>query len=270
MSEPQSVDKMLHEAKEPPTREPGFSSFPERVWVTLSLINMTEHVKPKEIKNKETKKVMFTLDYIPWVAAWQQLMNCFPESEFEFDEPLYFGNGTGEQWVTLTVIDGDEKMTRRWWLPYMNHSNGPVADPTATQINNTRMRVLTKCIAMCGLGIEVYGGEDIPDERHDAKPTGVRAAVMEDLVFDDVVVAEWVGILKEIMPNKDGIDEGALVNAYEGFSRLGDTTVAVFNALESWQRTAIGKVRIEIHEAKRKEAVAKILDSDEPAEDGTA
>jgi len=221
--------------------------FAELVWYALSNIDVAESTE---------KKGQF--DYLPWASAWSYLMNLYPESFFEFDEPAFFPNGTGEQWVTVTVKMGEDSISRRWWLPFLDYKNQPVTDPTALQINNTRMRVLVKCLAMLGLGTEVYTGEDVPEKEHDSKPTAVRKIVLEELEYDKEVAADWVAKLKEIMPSEDSIDQAALVAAYEGFSSLGDTTVAVFDGLTSWQRTAIKKVRVEIHESKRKAAVEKI------------
>lgn len=130
-----------------------YKSFAEEVWHTLQLIDVSEYVQTK---------VKF--DYLPWANAWTRVMGCFPESDFEFDEPKFYPNGTGEQWITVNIRRGEDTVTRRWWLPYLNHTNQPISDPTSQQINNTRMRVLVKCLAMCGLGTELYSGEDVPDE----------------------------------------------------------------------------------------------------------
>ena len=49
----------------------------------------------------------------------------------------------------------------------MDYKNQPVSNPNSQQINNTRMRVLVKCLAMMGLGTELYAGEDVPDAEND-------------------------------------------------------------------------------------------------------
>lgn len=242
-------------------------SFPERVWQTLNLIDMTEYVSEKKVKVQakgDRKAYEFTLDYISWVDAWQRLMTCFPESSFEFDPPNMFPGGTGEQWITLTIKERDDEMVRRWWLPIMDQSNKPVQEPSSTQINNTRMRVLVKCIAMCGLGIEVYGGEDTHEQEQDAEPvrsTSVRQDVLDEINLseDDWATAqEWSDQLKEIAPTKDNIDQTRLLQWFLDTHRLGDLTVAIYQKLTSWQRTAITKIRNEVQEKQRKEAVEQL------------
>ena len=148
--------------------ESRWSSFAEEVWATLRLIDVTEYITSKRIGNRD-------LEYLTWSSAWVRVMECFPESYFEFDDLHVFSNGTAEQWVTVTIKRGDDELSRRWWLPCLSHTNQPLQDPTSAQINFTRMRVLVKCLAMCGLGTELFSGEDIPDKEIDQDATGRKA-----------------------------------------------------------------------------------------------
>lgn len=84
-------------------------------------------------------------------------------------------------WTEFTV-DG---VTKRQWLPIMDAKNHIVrAVPYQTQgkygtitiqaidaglLNKTIMRCFTKNIAMFGLGLYIYGGEDLPDGAQDAE-----------------------------------------------------------------------------------------------------
>ena len=129
----------------------------------------------------------------------------------------------------------------------------PVSNPTALQINNTRMRALVKCIAMCGLGVEVYSGEDVPDKGQDSeavssvrKSTSARAEIIEEMNLTDAdwaTVAEWADKVREIVPTKEIYDLDALEPVYKDIQKLGDLAVAVSHVLESFQRTALRKVR---------------------------
>lgn len=242
-------------------------SFPELVWRTLSMIDMTEYVSVKKVKvpaRDGRAAYEFSLDYISWVNAWQRLMDCFPESSFEFDPPNMFPGGTGEQWVTLTVKQGEEEMVRKWWLPYMSQKNEPVREPSSTQINNTRMRVLVKCIAMCGLGIEVYGGEDTSDQEQDAEPVRSKSArqdILDDINLSEedwVIAGDWSEKLHELAPTADNIDQAQLLQWFIDTRALGDLTIAIYQKLTSWQRTALTKIRNEYQAKKRTEAVADL------------
>lgn len=263
MTEQTNIEEIMDRAEE--AIEEKKQSFPDKVWRTFRLLNIEDQVAQKKIEyeNKQGQRKSFTLDYISWTTAWYNLMECFPESKVKFHDPLFFANGTGEQWVTVTVIDGEKRMKRKWFLPYLNQKNAPVTDPNSLQINNTRMRCFTKVMALCGLGIEVYGGEDIPNESHDQETVpgvmpSVRKIVLEDLDFDEAACQDWIEKFNEIMPSRDSIDYDALTKAYHEFGKLGDLTVAIYDGLNSWQRAEIGKIRRDVQEQKRLEAVAKI------------
>lgn len=126
-------------------------SFAKDVWETLSKINVNEHTEKKG-----------NLTYLSWSWAWATLMNNYPESFYDFSEPVRHPDGTTEIWVTICVVDGEKKLARRMWLPVMDHKNNAIADPDARRISDTRMRCLTKCLAMFGLGAYIYAGEDLP------------------------------------------------------------------------------------------------------------
>ena len=59
---------------------------------------------------------------------------------------------------------GNDSLSRSMYLQVLNYKNQPVEQPNSHLINNTRMRCLTKAIAMCGLGHYVYQGHDLPSE----------------------------------------------------------------------------------------------------------
>ncbi len=233
-------------------QEPTPLPFAERVWRTLSNIDVDQQTKEKG-----------RFSYLPWANAWQELMNAFPESSFEFDPPFFFENGTGgEQWVTVTVKEGENEITRRWWLPFLDHSNKPIATPTALQINNTRMRVLTKCIAMHGLGVHVYSGEDVPEKEHDSKPvqgakrTGVRAGLLEDIQVDEIECDKYVVRLREVMPDKDNVDFVGTTKLAVELMTAGDIAIAVADRLEAWQRTEMRKC-VQAHKDAAREVAAE-------------
>jgi len=127
------------------------SDFNKEVWETLSAINVNEHTQDKG-----------GLTYLSWAWAWGVLMEYYPDSQYEFDPPFIYANMTAEVWVTLTVKKGDKEISRKMWLPVMDYRNAAIVEPTARDISDTRMRCLTKALAMFGLGHYIYAGEDLP------------------------------------------------------------------------------------------------------------
>ena len=67
-------------------------------------------------------------------------------------------NGTGLVWVTVTMFG--KPMT--CMLPVMNHRNQPIPAPNAFEVNTAIMRCMTKALALHGLGLYIYSGDDLP------------------------------------------------------------------------------------------------------------
>ena len=54
------------------------------------------------------------------------------------------------------------------WLPVMDYKNKAIVSPDTRAVSDTRMRCLTKCLAMYGLGHYIYAGEDLPTQAEPA------------------------------------------------------------------------------------------------------
>ena len=128
-------------------------SFSAEVWNTLSQVNVNEHVQTK-----------MKLSYLSWAFAWGQLMEYYPDSKFEFKDPVIMPDSSVEVWVDVSVTNGKGFLTRSMWLPVMDHKNKAIKDPDARAISDTRMRCLVKCLGLFGLGFYIYAGEDLPIE----------------------------------------------------------------------------------------------------------
>jgi hypothetical protein len=68
-------------------------------------------------------------------------------------------NGTAMVKVSVE-IKGDIKTCI---LPVMDNRNRAIVDPDAFAVNTAIMRCLAKAIAMHGLGLYIYAGEDLPE-----------------------------------------------------------------------------------------------------------
>ncbi|MBQ0074644.1 MAG: DUF1071 domain-containing protein [Prevotella sp.] len=142
----------------------------------------------KDTKQKDTG--VAKLNYLPWAKAWEKLCMIVPDATYEIvkneNNLPYFASELGIMVYTNVTIAG---VTRQMWLSVMDSSNralrttpytvkkkkkdGTTYDvevPAATMndINKTLMRCLTKNIAMFGLGLHVYEGEDITSVEKEA------------------------------------------------------------------------------------------------------
>lgn len=98
------------------------------------------------------------LTYLSWAWAVDQLLRADPAANWTYPEPKTCGGGTLMVFCAVTAFG--KTMTAQ--LPVMDHRNKPIADPDAFQINTAMQRCLAKAIALHGLGLYIYAGEDVP------------------------------------------------------------------------------------------------------------
>ena len=121
------------------------------------------------------------LSYLSWSFAWANVKKRYPDASYEimkFGEkqtPYVYDEKTGYMVFTRVTIEG---VTHEMWLPVMDNRNEAMLDHprqvkyknyTATveaatmfDVNKTIMRCLVKNLAMFGLGLYIYAGEDLP------------------------------------------------------------------------------------------------------------
>lgn len=121
------------------------------------------------------KRGQFT--YASWSEAWAAVKRHDPSATFEYHENemgtlgLYDHNGAFAK-VSVT-IDGQ---THTMYLPVMDHRNQAIPPDkiTPTDVNKAYARCLVKAIALHGLGLYVYKGEDYPETPTDPNRAGVK------------------------------------------------------------------------------------------------
>ena len=119
----------------------------------LDMVDVTRHIE---------KKGKFS--YLSWAYAVRELKKRHPEATWivhEYgEEGIPFVATECGFFVKVTVIVNDVEMTQVH--PILNHQNQPIAAPNSFQINTSIQRCLAKAIALHGLGIHLYAGEDLP------------------------------------------------------------------------------------------------------------
>lgn len=136
------------------------------VFETLSKIDVSKHVEKK-----------MNLSYLSWAWCWQTLKTTYPDTPVpkitKYKEMLLTKNGyeltdrevpylttpTGTM-VEVTVSIKGVDYTQSLYV--MDNRNKVVVNPTIGQINKTIQRCTVKAIAMAGLGLNLYAGEDLP------------------------------------------------------------------------------------------------------------
>lgn len=147
------------------------------------------------------------LNYLSWANAWAEFKKVHPGATYEVKKfenglPYAYDPNTGFMVYTTVTVDG---LTHEMWLPVMDSSNRamkaepytiktrykdiPVQAATMFDINKTIMRCLTKNLAMFGLGLRIYCGEDLPEtveEQHFDPPKKAKAKKDETPSGEDI------------------------------------------------------------------------------------
>lgn len=157
------------------TRREGFN--------TLYALNVNDRTEKKN-----------GLTYLTWAVAWAEFKKQYPSATYRIVKdantnlPYFLDEKLGIIVYTEVTVDG---LTYEMWLPVMDGANKAmrlepytyqvwdkykntyiekkVDAATMFDINKTIMRCLVKNLAMFGLGLYIYAGEDLPEDTNDAE-----------------------------------------------------------------------------------------------------
>lgn len=118
----------------------------------LLKVNVNDHVE---------KKGKFT--YLSWPFAVAELRKADPKAIWEvkqFDGKPFLSTECGYFVEVAVTVDG---VTLSQIHPVLDNNNRPIEKPNAFQINTSIQRCLVKAIALHGLGLYIYAGEDLPN-----------------------------------------------------------------------------------------------------------
>ena len=143
-----------------------------------------KQLKSVEIKDMIEKKGKYS--YISWAMAWSALCDIYPDATFEkhcneHGFPV-FKDENGWCFTKVTVTVNGKSVTEM--LPVLNNYNKPIKNPDSMDVNTSLQRCLAKAVALHGLGVHVYSGEDIaeiPDNlgEEDAKPKAIQKSEVQ-------------------------------------------------------------------------------------------
>ena len=104
------------------------------------------------------------LTYISWPIAWEMLKKEHPTANFEVFQAAsgmpYFKDEAG---AFVKVGVSVMSVTHVVFLPILDNTNRTSKTPDAFLINKAIQRALTKAMAMHGIGLYAYKGEDFPE-----------------------------------------------------------------------------------------------------------
>jgi len=116
-------------------------------YTELRKINVSEHIEKKN-----------GLSYLSWAWAVDTLLQQDPMATWEYKEPKQFGDTL---MVFCSVTAFGKTMTAQ--LPVLDYRNKAIINPDAMSVNTAMQRCLAKAIALHGIGLYIYSGEDLPE-----------------------------------------------------------------------------------------------------------
>ena len=189
------------------------------VFDTLNEINVNDKTESKK-----------NLTYLSWAWAWAEVKEKCPDATYKIwkDEqgnPYTYNEILGYMCYTTVCIEGE---TLEMWLPVMDGANKAMKAEGYTyttrygdksveaasmfDINKTIMRCLVKNLAMFGLALYIYAGEDLPqtevvalaEEKAKAEQERKTAALLPLKKGDK----NWDNIINYVTANKSqGVDK---------------------------------------------------------------
>ena len=124
-------------------------------------MSVFQTLKDVDISKLAEQKGKF--DYLSWAHAVREMLKVFPKATWEvheYDGMPYMETITG-YYVKVSVTIDD--ITRTQIHPVLDNKNKTIEKPNAFQINTSIQRCLAKAIALHGLGLVLFAGEDLPD-----------------------------------------------------------------------------------------------------------
>ena len=169
----------------------------------IESINVNEHIE-------ERTQAGVTLKYLSWTWALSEFKKIYPDFTYEvkkFDNgsgvmlPYMYDENTGYMVQTSITAGG---LNQEMWLPVMDSQNKAmkkepyqyttkkgtftVQPATMFEVNKTIMRCLVKNMAMFGLGLYIYAGDDLPNKEPETLPKELIDAIKETKTIEELSV----------------------------------------------------------------------------------
>lgn len=159
----------------------------------LLKINVNDHTEKKG-----------GLTYLSWAWAWAEVLKVDAAATWVvhkygregYEQPCMWIGETAMVHTSVTV----NGVCRECMLPVMDNRNNAVVSPDARKISDAIMRCMTKAIAMHGLGLYIYAGEDLPqDTEPPAEPPTLSpeqvanvTALVTEVNADTKALLKWI------------------------------------------------------------------------------
>ena len=151
-----------------------------------------------DVSDKAEKKGNLT--YLSWAWAWGELLKNYPDATYQIiknEQGVNYHHDNKTAWFETEVTINGKTLPEQ--LPIMDNRNKsiPVEKITSFEVNKSIKRCVTKNIALHGLGLYIYAGEDLPEGMEVAKEEVKGNYTLN--VGDE----NWEKVLKYVVNNKE-------------------------------------------------------------------
>ncbi|QHJ80550.1 MAG: hypothetical protein [Caudoviricetes sp.] len=224
----------------------------ENYFKDLYEVDVSGHVAKKKTGYTE-------LTYLSWTYAWAEFVKRHPEAKYEikkFENNLPYVSDPVTGYMVFTSVTIGE-ITHEMWLPVMDGQNRAmkskpysyktkkgerfVEQASMTDVNKAIMRCLVKNIAMFGLGLYVYSGEDLPE------------------IEPKKITPEQEGILEITIKNAEKITGKQFLGwamGQLGVTKLSDITESNYTQAEKFVNDLLEKAKARANVQSKKEQTA--------------
>ena len=126
----------------------------ESIFETLNMVDVSNKTKEKG-----------GLTYLSWSSAWAEVKKKYPKATYEIIPQVVDEGGNTRFWhVEVKVTIGDISHTEVLAIMDYKNKSIPAESITSVEANKSLKRCLVKALAMHGLGLYIYEGEDLPEK----------------------------------------------------------------------------------------------------------
>jgi len=113
-------------------------------------------LKKTDVSMYTEKKGRYT--YLSWVYAVDQILTKDKNATWVYKPVEFFPDNTAMVYCDVNAFGKTMSMQ----LAVKDNNHKAIKNPNSVDISNAMMRCLVKCIALFGIGLYLFAGEDIP------------------------------------------------------------------------------------------------------------
>jgi len=180
------------------------------------------------------------LSYLSWAWAWAEALKADADATYKvemFDGKCFMDiNGTAMVFVTVTMF----KKPMTCQLPVMDYRNKAIPNPDAFAVNTAIMRCMTKALALHGLSLYIYAGEDLPEEGRSVVITPTQGA-QDNIPPEELQYLQEMAV--DLIATCEQGDPKAAWDKLEGENLDSEQKIALWTLLPSKVRSALKKAK---------------------------